>query len=279
MQLGFNPKRVFTMQANGIIELNKYVDTANKIERLKAKKISIGLNTQERNELARLEVTVKDGSISELVDAGLYQSIVEDVSPEDLEISSKIHQKGDKLLDDIGAPEWVKTGTNWLYVNEKTSLFQWLQKGTQYSDFMARYAAYHMGLERSMRKFKRKNGRAMNEAEIAKSKKALLKDVTAAFINYSKPDSVFLQWMNDAGMIMFTKYVMRIQKVWKDGVAKHPISFLLVGLGQEIVGDIDDISDQMVMNKGLEKFFYSPEVGDLITRTFVPVAFRPENLN
>jgi len=272
LQMGFNPKNVIRLQANGLAELNRFVEDSNRIVVLKAKKIATELSTKEANELARLEATVNDGSIKDLVDAGLYQSIVEDVNTEDIKSSSRIHNKANKLMDDVGAPEWVKTGANWVYISEKTGLFQLMQRSTQYSDFVARYAAYHLGLERVIRKFKKKNKRDMTPNELANAKKLLIKQVTAAFINYNKPDDVFLQWMNDMGMIMFTKYVIRIQKVWRDGIAKHPIRFLMAAAGQEYFDiDLDDISDQAIVNKGVDKFFYAPDVTDLVMKAVVPI--------
>lgn len=275
LQMGFNPRKVVAMQANGLAELNRFVETSSQIEEMKAKKIAKGLSKSEQQKLDRLEATVKDGSIGDLVDAGLYQSIIEDVKSEDVKSSSRIHKKANEVMEDMGAPSWVKTGANWAYVSERTGLFQFMQKATQYSDFLARYTMYHLGLERQIRSFKKKYKRDMTSAEMAKAKKELIKEVTQSFINYNKPDSVFLQWMNDMGLVMFTKYVVRIQKVWKDGVAKHPIRFLLAAMGQEMAGlDIDDISDQAIVNKGVSSFFYSPDMGGLMYRAVVPVALR-----
>jgi hypothetical protein len=277
IQMGFNPKDVFAMQANGLNELHRYIDTSNEIARLEAKKIGKGLTDAEQKRADRLKSTLDDGSIGDLIDAGLYQAIVEDVGLDDIKSSSKIHNWANDKLDTMGAPSWVKTGANWMYVSEKTSLFQFMQRATQYSDFVSRYAMYHMGQEKAMRKFEKKNKRKMAPIEIKAMKSELIKEITNSFINYNKPDSVFLQWLNDMGLVMFTKYALRIQKVWKDGIAKHPLRFILAAGGQDLAGiDLDDISDKSVFERGLNNLTYSPELGDIAWRTFVPVLFRTD---
>ena len=89
-----------------------------------------------------------------------------------------------------------------------------------------------------------------------------------AFIVYGTPDSKLLQYMNDMGLVMFTKYFVRIQRVIRKGVVDHPISFLLAVLGQAAIMDIDDVHDQSLFTKDLTNIFHGPI--DVLTKALYP---------
>jgi len=280
LQMGFNIKKVFTMQATGMAELNRYVKDMKRINELKATKMATGgLTTMQNNELKRLESTIETGSIKDLVDAGLYQAIVEDLQGDDIKTTNKVSRIVGEKLDDWGTPQVIKDGLNWVYLSEKTGVFGAMQQMTQYSDFMARYAMYHMSIEKARKRHLKKKGKEFTVQEMSKLKKDTIKEITNAFINYGKPDSVVLQWMNDVGLIMFTKYAIRIQKVWKDGIAKHPLRFMMAAMAQEIAYlDIDDITDKAITDQSLSDFFFTPEATDNIERALVPAIARMDDL-
>ncbi len=278
IQMGGNLKDVFSMQATGIVELNRYIDNRKLISKLEAKGIAKGLTGKEKEKLARLKSTLTEGSIGDLIDAGLYQAIVEDVGMSDVKSSNRLAKWADAKLDDAGVGSWVKTGVHYAYMSEKTSPFQLMQRATAYSDFVARYAMYHMAVEKTRKRFKKKNGRDMSAEELARAKKAIIKEIRNAFINYSKPDSAVLKWFNDMGLVMFTKYALRIQKVWKDGIAKHPLRFMLAAVGQEIAGlNLDDIADKSMLDRGPGGLLFTPEFSDTIYGAVVPFVFRVED--
>ena len=64
--------------------------------------------------------------------------------------------------------------------------------------------------------------------------------------------------MNDMGLVMFTKYFVRIQRVIRKSVIDHPISFLLAVLGQAAIMDVDDVHDQSIFTKDLTNIFHGP---------------------
>jgi len=280
LQMGFNVKKVFTMQATGMAELNRYVKDMKRINQLKATKMATGgLTYAENNELKRLESTIETGSIKDLVDAGLYQAIVEDLQGDDIKTTNKVSRIVGEKLDDWGTPQVIKDGLNWVYLSEKTGIFGAMQQMTQYSDFMARYAMYHMSIEKARKRHLKKTGKELTVAQMNNVKKESIKEITNAFINYNKPDSVVWQWANDVGLIMFTKYAIRIQKVWKDGIAKHPLRFMMAAIGQEIAYlDIDDITDKAITDQSLSDFFFMPESTDNIERAMVPAMARLDDL-
>lgn len=248
VQLGINPIDAFKLQLDGVRSLRKYLNDETELEKLKLARDSgnvTGVNTKRINEL---ENNLKDNPARDLFMSGLYQSIVEDASIGDLKASSKLTRKIDEKLENF--PEFVKNGVDILFVTERTKLFKMITFATQASDFAARYALIE-GLK----------AQGVNKTEAMNTAKD-------AFIIYSNPDSKLFQYMNDMGLVMFTKYFMRIQRVISKGALDHPISFLLALIGQASIMDIDDVTDQSMFSKDLTKMFYSPM--DVLTQAVYP---------
>ena len=248
IQLGIDPVSAFKLQLDGVRSLRKYLNDETELEKLKLARDSgnvTGANTKRINEL---ENNLKDNPARDLFMSGLYQSIVEDASVGDLKASSKLTRKIDEKLENF--PEFVRNGVDMLFVTERTKLFKMITFATQASDFAARYALIE-GLK----------AQGINKTEAMNTAKD-------AFIIYSNPDSKLFQYMNDMGLVMFTKYFMRIQRVISKGALDHPISFLLALIGQASIIDIDDVTDQSMFSKDLTKMFYSP--ADVLTQAIYP---------
>ena len=330
VQMGMNPIDVMNLQIDGFRALKKYLADETELETLKIARDAGNVTKLDIQRISVLENNLKDNPVRDLMDAGMYQAIVEDATLGDLKTNSKITKKFDKLMD--GKPEFIKNGLQYLFVTERTGFFKLMTTATQYSDFVARYA-----LNESLKKraeenkptekdFKRINQLirklgaspiefpALNPIRKFKDEKELLdmgisikilidensegiksdkefnynelieliekkynydrkefvalNTVKDAFIVYGTPDSKLLQYMNDIGLVMFTKYFIRIQRVIRKGVVDHPISFLLAVLGQATIMDIDDVHDQSLFTKDLTNIFYNPI--DVLTKALYP---------
>ena len=172
------------------------------------------------------------------MDAGMYQSIIEDVSMAEFKSASKLSQYIEEKTS--GVPEIIKNGAHWLYLSEKTGFYRFMNQATQYSDLVARATEYQFMLEKGS------------------SEKEALETVLDMFVNYSNPSTKIEQWANDMGLVMFTKYFKRIQRAIGHNIIKHPVSFALAVMGQSIFGDIDDISDQSLVTKNYAGMIHSP---------------------
>ena len=248
VQLGINPIDAFKLQLDGVRSLRKYLNDETELEKLKLARDSGNVTGAEIKRINELENNLKENPARDLFLSGLYQSIVEDASIGDLKASSKLTRKIDEKLENF--PEFVKNGVDMLFITERTKLFKMITFATQASDFAARYALIE-GLK----------AQGVNKTEAMNTAKD-------AFIIYSNPDSKLFQYMNDMGLVMFTKYFMRIQRVISKGALDHPISFLLALIGQASIMDIDDITDQSMFSKDLTKMFYSPM--DVFTQAIYP---------
>ena len=248
VQLGMNPVDVFKLQLDGVRGLKKYLADETELEKLKLARDSGNVMKANISRINELENNLKENPARDLFESGLYQSIVEDASVGDLKASNKLTRKIDEKLENF--PEFVKNGVDMLFITERTKLFKMITFATQASDFAARYALIE-GLKAQ-----------------GKSKTEAMNTAKDAFIVYGNPDSKFLQYMNDIGLVMFTKYFMRIQRVISRGAIDHPISFLLALIGQASIMDIDDVTDQSMFSKDLSVMFYNPM--DVVTQAIYP---------
>jgi len=119
------------------------------------------------------------------------------------------------------------------YFTHDTAPYKLLYRGTQYSDFIARFALYQHHL---------KNGMNKDQA---------LADIIETFINYDIPTSKFMQYMNDSGALLFTKFLFRIQKVILKSMKGQPANNLALYSLQSVLGDASDITDSNLLTHGL----------------------------
>ena len=66
------------------------------------------------------------------------------------------------------------------------------------------------------------------------------------FIDYDLPTGVFTQYLNDIGVLMFTKYLIRVQKHILMTMRKKPIQSLLMLFGTSSFGIESSIFDSLI---------------------------------
>jgi len=155
--------------------------------------------------------------VKELMDAGLMPTIVEDLNPEDdlYSYKSALARKFEKYTSKLPTSV-IKTG-KFLYMSHDSKLYQGLRDVTQLSDFVARYTLYqHLT--------NKKNSITKAEA---------IQKASDSFINYDIPMHRTLQYSDDMGFTMFTKYFLGIQRVLGTLFREHPGRVLsMIGLDQ-----------------------------------------------
>jgi hypothetical protein len=101
---------------------------------------------------------------------------------------------------------------------------------------------------------------------VAKEKAAIT--VRDNYINYNKANSQFVEWANQMGFVMFTKYFTRIQRVLHQYGKTHPSKVLLSMVAQNVLFDLDTMDDQSPLFKNMGQLFYNP--WDNFTRAITP---------
>ena len=197
-----------------------YIQGSEELEQYKtllATGYTQGKEAEIETNILRLEDALARNPVKELIDAGLMPTIVEDVAADEDIYSYKsafaraVDAKTSKLN-----PK-VKQAAKLVYMSRDTKMYQGLSRITQLSDFVARYTLYQHLINR-------KNNPLSKEAAIQKA--------SDYFVNYDIPMQRNLQYMDDMGLLMFTKYFLRIQKPLLEMSRENPARVLLaVALG------------------------------------------------
>lgn len=219
-------------------------------------------NKEER--VARIQKELENSPVFELVEAGLYQSVVEDVETNQLNDTNKISNAGDKLLSK--APKLVRTGVQWAYLSKETAWYQVSQEFLQLSDLVARDV-----MNRKMKKVERdiisgkkemplemrkelggvQKGRELKgetkEKFLELSRTSRMNTLLDVFINYNKPNSKWEEWANRVGLVMFTKYIKRIQRIIAQVGSRHVLRTALLLAQAMLFINVDMIQDQQYL--------------------------------
>ena len=185
------------------------------------------------HEIVRLQDAINRNPVKPLIDAGLMPTIVEDIDTNDdiYSYQSKFNKVIAGFTDKLN-PSVVGVG-KFMLMTEDSTPYKVMSYATQISDFLARYTLY----EYSMNK---KNPLTHEQA---------VQLASDAFINYDVPTHRKLQYANDSGLVMFTKYYMRIQKMLVRIYREHPGRVIgMVGL-EQMIGDQPTVLDSSMMNR------------------------------
>lgn len=160
-------------------------------------------------------------------------SIVEDINPEDDKYSYKarfsktVREKTKKLNPQVVAAGKV------VYMAHDTKMYKALRHATQLSDFLARYTLYQHLTTRK-------------KDPVAKDK--AIQQADATFINYDVPSHRVIQALNDKGLVWFTKYYLRIQKVIAQLYRDNPARALMMLSLEHYFGAMPTLMDSAATN-------------------------------
>jgi hypothetical protein len=186
------------------------------------------------DEIALLEDALARNPVRELVDAGLLQTIVEDVEVLDDQFSYK--SKLTRALDSKTQwlPKAIKDAGKFAVMSHDTDLYKLLYKTTHMSDFVARYTLYEHAINRDVNPL---------------SKEDAIQFVEEAFVNYDTPTHKLVQYLNDMGIIPFTKYYIRIQKILFRLYRENPARALMMVLFSNTLEMVPTIVESGFWNK------------------------------
>lgn len=182
--------------------------------------MSIGLSTPAMvADFAVKQDDIARNPLAEFINRGMMPMIVNDVSFKkgEVEFDTAFDMIKDKTVGKL--PKGAQKGIDLALVAPGTPLYSFLSNATQQSDFVFKYALYKQELRK---------GKTKDEAiDLART----------VFIDYDIPNSKAIQFVNDIGLWMFTKFALRIQRALihyiktKPGklVAEHAVSSGVMG--------------------------------------------------
>lgn len=204
----------------GAVSWKKDTEELEHLKRLRATGYTQGNKADIDRRILRLEDALDRNPVKELVEAGLMPTIVEDIDPEDDLYSYKSHlvRKVEGYTDKMN-PTLVKAART-AYLAHDTKIYQAMSQMTRLSDFMARYTMYQHLISKKE----------------PLSKQEATQKVSEAFINYDIALHRNIQYTDDMGITMFTKYFIGIQKVLVDTLRENPARVLTGVLLSKFLG-------------------------------------------
>ena len=203
------------------IEYDRDTHALRKLEML----VETGYGSRSMQEvkakITELQDALARNPVAELVEAGLKPTIVEDVGMEDNPYSykSQLTQWVEGKTKKIN-PGLLKAG-RFVYMAHDTALYNLLNKTTQYSDFVARYALYKHQTER---------------AKTRLSKADALFEAAETFVTYDIPMPKNIQYLDEMGITPFIKYFFSIQRVLLKTFKEKPLNTLMMSLTGSMFG-------------------------------------------
>lgn len=191
-----------------------YFKTVKEIDELKHLiKLDSKFDTKNnRDELAQLETLRDMNPIHELFHEGKFQTIVEDITANEglwnwkTKYQDKLEKFGNKL------PKVIKESGKFLAMTHDTKMYKFLHDATQMSDLSARYVLH---------KWNKEHGIKTEDS---------LNDIMEAFVNYELPTHKFIDYGNEVGFLMFTKFFFRILKPMIKETINRPANVLALNL-------------------------------------------------
>lgn len=172
----------------------KYQKESMELNKLKHE-MAIGLSSEAKTaRYVELQDSIARNPLKEFIDAGMMPMIVNDMSFKKGEMD--YNTSLDTLVDNTFGrlPNPIQRGTEYLLASPGTPLYSLLANATQQSDFVFKYAIYKQEIRKG------------------KDKKQAMKLARMVYINYDIPTNRGLQFLNDVGLWMFTKFALRIQR-------------------------------------------------------------------
>jgi len=184
--------------------------------------------------IAQLNTSIANNPVKFLMDEGIYTAIVEDLGDTDKQFTKagKLDKAIAPLKSSKAAKPLVKAAEVVLLTHE-TKAYKFLRDAAQLSDFVARFTLHQNNIAKGM------------------TPKQSVDMIVDIFINYDLPTHKVIQYLNDIGFVMFTKFFIRTQKVILHIMKEHPGNTLANVLLQGQFGDVSDIMDSNLLQANL----------------------------
>ncbi|QPL10924.1 virion associated RNA polymerase [Pectobacterium phage Possum] len=182
-------------------------NTALLLKYQQQQRAGIGNYEQLEQRIIQLEDQLARNPLRDFINEGTMPSIVDDVDTADTAYTytSGLQNKISGVTEMI--PASVRTAAKWAFVSKDTPLYKFLSNTAQFGDFTSKYVLYKY---------------SMNKADTKLNHAEAVQRATDAFVNYDTPTSPELQYMNDVGLLMFTKYRLRIQRAMMTLMKERP---------------------------------------------------------
>ena len=200
--------------------------------------LNTGYNVANRKALEQRILVLKDkiarNPVTELMDVGLMPTIVQDIS-----FNDDTYAYDSNFVKNIKAnvaalnPTVLNIGKQ-LYMTKDTPHYKMLANLTQMSDFVARYTLYQ---------------HLTTQAQQPLSKREAARVASETFVNYDIPLPKGIQYLDDIGILPFTKYFLSMQRVLVNLVREHPVKVLMTLMANNYLNLMPTVMDGSAFNR------------------------------
>lgn len=194
------------------------------------------------SKMAVIDHRMRNSPVHDLIEAGLYQTIVEDI--EVSEQKGALAQKAETMFGGAISklPKGVKTVASEVLMLHGSKMYEIAREFAQLSDFSARYSLHKRNIQKGM---------TFDES---------VHNTMITFIPYDLPINKGLQALNDYGLLGFTTFLLKVQNVIVSSAINSPSRFFSLLAMQNLTGiDIPDIADSAITGfEEILKRMYSP---------------------
>lgn len=231
MLRGINPVDVIKESIRVWKQGRDYVELENELNDLRVKYHTTKDKTQIEKEMMDIFARMERHPLSVYFKQGLMSSIVEDVKIDDKDTYGSIwEEKFDEYKDKL-VPKKVQDVIDFVMMNQGSPLHKMMTHATQFSDFSAKVI-----LIEHLKKQGMSEAMAIAEAQ-------------DTFINFDIPTGPKMDYANRLGILRYTKFFIRIQKVLTRVLGKTPASMVLQHLMVENFTNEAGILDPFVLNR------------------------------
>ena len=214
-----------------------YQETSEELFKLQTQ-LNTGYNLSNRNALEQRILILKNAiarnPVTELMDAGLMPTIARDV-----ELTDDMYAYDSNFVKNIKAnvasinPTLLNIGKQ-LYMTKDTPHYKMLSNATQLSDFVARYTLYQ---------------HLTTKPQEPLNQKEAFKVSSETFVNYDIPLPKGIQYLDDMGIVPFTKYFLSMQRVLINLVREHPTKVLMTLMANNYFNLLPTVMDGSAFNR------------------------------
>ena len=233
---GINPIKYLYSMGLAYKAAQDYKKGTRTIKQLDIRLANQGISAAQRSlyeqQRAMIIGDLQTNAVKHMIDAGALQNIEEIDADSENKLLTMLpgHEKVRKFVT-TGLPNWMQVLGRNLTLMQNSGSYQFLRNAAQMSDFAAKFVM----VEKLTKQ--KKNPMPMQEA---------IRQASDLFIDYDLPTGVFTQYLNDIGVLMFTKYLIRVQKHILMTARKKPIQSLLMLFGTSSFGTESSIFDSLI---------------------------------
>jgi len=245
--LGQTPIEAASQTTNMLKATKQYLDLEKEEISLKVDFRTVKSRSEQRDikeKLKGIRVELKASPVYDLMEAGLFSAVVEDVSDKDLTEQSRLDEAWEKYV-----PKLVRNGVDMLWITKNTKLFNALMMTVQYSDFVARANRYHVLLSQGMPKDK------------------AMKVILDEHVHYNLSLGGVFDWLDKMGTTRFLKYTMGSTAMLTQKLAEDPLAVFAMGMS-----GLETPVNAMIPFKDLDYAIMSPITSaiDMTGQTIIP---------